>query len=125
MGMLARIIKAVIKATLLNKTAMYAILAMFTKSAKILFRPDTISRIRLLFTGKSNFLASLINGIIELALLRSAKKAGLSGAGALSALAAILLALMRSRHAGTATGGKRQDNRVIDLDEYTVIDDRH
>lgn len=127
MGTLAKIIKAVIKATLLNKTARYATIGAFIKSAKYLFRPATISKIRSLFSGRYNVFASLINGIIELALLRSAKRAGFSGAGALSVLAAILLAMMRGRQTGAAAGSssKRQENRVIDLDEYTIIDDRH
>lgn len=125
MGMLSKLIKAVIRATLLNKTARYAILGTLTKSAQYLFRPATISKIRSLFSGRTNVLASLINGIIELALLRSAKRAGFSGAGVLSALAAILLAVMRGRQAKTAPGSKQQENRVIDLDEYTVLDDRN
>ncbi len=133
MGMLAKLIKAVVSAVLLNKAARNAFIIAITKSAKFAFRPSTISKVTSFFSGlaraatgggRSNLFGSLLKGLAELMLLRFAKKGGLLGAGALSALAAVLLAMMRGREKSNASQKKDLNNRIIDLDEYTVIDDR-
>jgi hypothetical protein len=97
MGILTKLLKAVIGATLLNKTARYAFIGALIKSVKYVFRPATITNVRSLF----------------------------SGAEVLSVLAAILLAMMKGRGVSTATSSKNPEDRIIDLDEYTVLDDRH
>lgn len=138
MGMLAKLIKAVVSAVLLNKAARNAFIIAITKSAKFAFRPSTISKVTSFFSGlaraatgggRSNLFGSLLKGLAELMLLRFAKKGGLAGAGALSALAAILLAMMRGRErrptGSTAPGSEKQKGQIIDLDEYTILEDRH
>ena len=138
MGMLAKLIKAVVSAVLLNKAARNAFIIAITKSAKFAFRPSTISKVTSFFSGlaraatgggRSNLFGSLLKGLAELMLLRFAKKGGLAGAGALSALAAVLLAMMRGREKGstgsTAPGNEKQKGQIIDLDEYTILEDRH
>lgn len=134
MGILVRLIKAVIGAALLNKAVRNAFLASLVKSVNWIFRPKTISRIMAFFTnlvktapGSSgtNFLASLFKVAAELALLRFAKRSGFSGPAALSALAALLLATVRGREENSGTNSKRQKDQVIDIDEYTILDDRH
>ena len=134
MGILVRLIKAVIGAALLNKAVRNAFLASLVKSVNWIFRPKTISRIMAFFTnlvktapGSSgtNFLASLFKVAAELALLRFAKKSGFTGPAALSALAALLLATMRGRDENSGTNSKSQKDQVIDINEYTILDDRN
>jgi hypothetical protein len=134
MGILVRLIKAVIGAALLNKAVRNAFLASLVKSVNWIFRPKTISRIMAFFTNLvktapgsrgTNFLASLFKVAAELALLRFAKKSGFSGPAALSALAALLLATMRGRDENSGTNSKSQKDQVIDINEYTILDDRN
>jgi hypothetical protein len=99
MGMLARLIKAVIGAALLNKAVRNAFIVALMKSVSWILRPSTISRI-----------------------IRYAKRSGFSGPAVLSALAAILLAMMKGKEESPGTSSKKQ---IIDLDEYTIEDDRH
>jgi hypothetical protein len=116
MGMLVKLIKAVIGAALLNKAVRNAFIVALIKSMSWILRPATISRIMAFFTS-----------IAELALLRSAKRSGFSVPAALSALAAILLAMMKGREGRESPDAsrKRQKDQIIDLDEYTILDDRH
>jgi hypothetical protein len=134
MVMLARLIKTVIGAALLNKAVRNAFIASLIKSVNWIFRPSTISRLMAFFTSlvkstpgsnRSNFLTSLFKGAAELLLLRFAQKSGFSGPAVLSALAALLLAMMRGKEESPGQSGKRQKDHIIDLDEYTIVDDRH
>jgi len=102
MGMLARLIKAVIGAALLNKAVRDGFIVVLIKSVNWILRPSTVSRI-----------------------MAFAKRSGVSGPAALSALAAILLAMMKGREESPGTSRKKQKGQIIDLDEYTVVDDRH
>ncbi|MCK9440106.1 MAG: hypothetical protein M0Q13_01605 [Methanothrix sp.] len=134
MGMLAKLIKTVISAVLLNKAVRSAFIVTLIKSVKWIIRPSTISRIMAFFSSlaksapgirRSNFLASIFKGAAELALLRFAKRSGFSGPAALSALAALLMAMMRGREESPGASSKRQKDKIIDIDEYTIVDDRH
>ena len=132
--MLARLIKTVISAALLNKAVRGAFMVGLIKSVSWIFRPSTLSRIKAFVTnlvastpGSSgpNFLTSLFKGAAELLLLRFAKRGGVSGAAALSALAALLLGMMKGRENSPGPSSKKQKDRIIDLDEYTIVDERH
>jgi hypothetical protein len=134
MGILVRLIKAVISAALLNKAVRNAFMASLIKSVNWILRPSTISKITAFFANlakstpgsdRTNFLTSLFKVAAELALLRFAKRSGFSGQAALSALAALLLATMKGREENSGTSSKRQKDQVIDIDEYTILDDRH
>jgi hypothetical protein len=131
MGMLAKLIKAIIGAALLNKSVRNVFIVALIKSMNWILRPSTVSKIMSFFTkrvssapgsSRSNLLASLFKGIAELALLRYAKRSGFSGSAALSALAALLLATMKGRDENSGTSSKRQKDQIIDIDEYTVVD---
>ena len=133
MGILVRLIKAVIGAALLNKAVRNAFMASLIKSVNWILRPSTISKITAFFanlvkstpgSSKTNFLTSLFKVAAELALLRFAKRSGFSGPAALSALAALLLATMKGSEENSGTSSKRQKDQVIDIDEYTIEDDR-
>jgi hypothetical protein len=134
MGILAKLIKTVISAVLLNKAVRGALIVTLVKSVKWTLRLSTRSRIMAFFANlikfvpgnsRSNFLTGLFKGIAELALLRFAKRSGFSGPAALSAFAAILLATMRGREENSGTSSKKQKDQIIDIDEYTVVDEWH
>ena len=127
-------IKTVISAVLLNKAVRGAIIVTLVKSVKWTLRPSTRSRIMAFFanliksvpgSSRPNFLTGLFKGIVELELLRFAKRSGFSGPAVLSALAAILLAMMKGSEESPGASSKRQKDQIIDIDEYTVVDDRH
>ena len=127
-------IKTIISAVLLNKVVRGALIVTLVKSVKWVLRPSTISRIMAFFAklvklvpgnSRSNFLTGLLKGIAELALLRFAKRSGFSGPAALSALAAILLAMMKGSEESPGASSKRQKDQIIDIDEYTVVDEGH
>jgi hypothetical protein len=48
-----------------------------------------------------------------------------SGPAVLSALAALLLAMMKGSEESPGASSKKQKDQIIDIDEYTVVDDRH
>jgi hypothetical protein len=134
MGTLARLIKTVIGTALLNKAVRSAFMVGLIKSVNWISRPSTISRIKAFFinlakstpgSSKPNFLTSLFKGAAELVLLRFAKRRGVSGPATLSALAALLLAMMKGREDSSSTSSKRQKDQIIDLDEYTIVDERY
>jgi len=131
--MLARLIKAIIGAALLNKAVRNAFIATLMKSVNWIMQPSTISRIMAFFaqlvkttpgSSKSNLLRSLFKGAAELMLLQFSKRSGFSGTAALSTLAAILLAMMRGGEESQSASSKKKHDQVIDLDEYTILDDR-
>ncbi len=127
-------IKTVIRAVLLNKAVRGALIVTLVKLVKWTLRPSTRSRIMAFFSNlvksvpgssRSNFLTGLFKGIAELALLWFAKRSGFSGPAALSALAALLLAMMKGSEESPGASSKKQKDQIIDIDEYTVVDDRH
>lgn len=135
MATMARLIRAVLKLVLLNKTARYALIAVMLKIGKSIIRPSTISRIRsfsaglgrrTVASGRSGIFSSLLRGAAELLLLIFARKGGLTSAGFLSALAAVLLSMSREQEEqGRSEAGKKENDPVIDLDDYTIVEDNH
>lgn len=75
--------------------------------------------------GGSSLLSILLKGAAELLLLRFAKKRGFLGPAALSALAALLLSILKERGENNGTNSRRQKEHIIDHDDYTVLDERH
>ena len=135
MATMARLIRAVLRLVLLNKAARYALIAVMLKIGKSIIKPSTISRIRSFSvglggktaaSGRSGIFSSLLRGAAELLLLIFAKKGGLTSAGFLSALAAVLLSMSREQEEqGPSEAGKRENDPVIDLDDYTIVEDNH
>ena len=135
MATMARLIRAVLRLVLLNKAARYALIAVMLKIGKSIIRPSTISRIRsfsiglgrrTVASGRSGIFSSLLRGAAELLLLIFAKKGGLTSAGFLSALAAVLLSMSREQEEqGPSEAGKRENDQVIDLDDFTIVEDNH
>jgi hypothetical protein len=138
MGMLTKLIKTAISAVLLNKAMRSAFLAAMKKSVNWALQPSRITQIRAFFSrlirsatvsaggkGGSSLLSILFKGAAELLLLRFAKKRGFLGTAALSALAAILLNIFKERGENTGTNSRRQNGRIIDHDDYTILDEGH
>ena len=110
MGMLIKLIKTAISAVLLNKSMRSAFLAALKKSVSWMLQPSRIS---------------LFKGAAELLLLRFAKNRGFLGMAALSALIAILLSMFKKCGENTGTNGRWQNGRIIDHDDYTILDESH
>ena len=135
MATMARLIRAVLRLVLLNKTARYALIAVLLKFGRSIIKPSTISRIRsfsvalggkMAANGRSGLFSSLLRGAAEMLLLIFAKKGGFTKAGFLSALAAVLLSMSREHEKlGRSEAGKRENDPVIDLDDYTIVEDDH
>ena len=58
MATMARLIRAVLRLVLLNKTARYALMAVMLKIGKSIIKPSTISRIRSFSTGLGGKMAA-------------------------------------------------------------------
>ncbi len=135
MATMARLIRAVLRLVLLNKTTRYALIAVLLKFGKSIIKPSTLSRIRsfsaglgrkMAASGRSGLFSSLLRGAAELLLLLFAKKGGFTSAGFLSALAAVLLSMSREHEKqGRSEAGKRENDPVIDLDDFTIVEDNH
>lgn len=138
MGMLTKLIKTAISMVLLNKAMRSAFLGALKKSINWTLQPSRITQIMAFFSriirsatasagskGGSSLLSILFKGAAELLLLRFAKKGGFLGTAALSALAAILLNMFKERGEDTGTNSSRQDGRIIDHDDYTILDEGH
>jgi len=132
--MLIRLIKTAISAVLLNKAMRSAFLAGLIKSLKWTLQPSTRSGIMAFFAkiakvvpgsapGKSS--SNLLSILLELLLLRFAKRSGFLGPAALSALAALLLGTLRGKVDNSGKNRRRQKDQIIDHDDYTILDDRH
>lgn len=134
MGMLTKLIKTVIGAALLNKALRNAFLVALIKSVNWVLQPSTRSGIMAFFSklaksapgsNGSNLLSIIFKGAAELLLLRFAKRSGLLGTAAFSALAALLLSTLRKSDENLGTSSKRQKDRIIVHDDYTILDDSH
>ena len=134
MATMARLIRAVLRLVLLNKSVRYALMALMLKIGKSIIKPSTISRIKwssqglgkkMAASGRSGLFSSLLRGAEELLLLMLSGKGSLSRAGILSALAAVLLSMSREQREGRSDDGKAEDEEAIDLDDYTILEDNH
>jgi hypothetical protein len=101
MGMLIKLLKAVFSAALLNKAIRSVFIASLIKSVNWIMQPSTLSRI-----------------------MAYAKRSGISGSAVFSALAAILMALIMGRAGSPDISSKKQKSQIIDIDEYTIVDDK-
>ncbi|MDD2755176.1 MAG: hypothetical protein PHS80_06560 [Methanothrix sp.] len=132
--MLTKLIKTAISAVLLNKAMRSAFLAGLIKSLKWTLQPSTRSGIMAFFAKLANSVSRSVPGkgssnllsiLLELLLLRFAKRSGFLGPAALSALAALLLGTLRGKVDNSGKNSRRQKDQIIDHDDYTILDDRH
>ncbi len=134
MAKMARLIRVALRLLLLNKTARFALIAGLMRLGRYIIRPSTISRIKwssqglgrkVAASGRSGLFSSLLRAAEELLLLMISSKGGLSRAGILSALAAVLLSMSREQKEGRSDAGKAENEEAIDLDDYTILEDNH
>lgn len=92
-------------AALLNKEIRQAIISSLTKSANGNSQPDQLQ--------------ALIEGALAFVLLRSMKGSWIAQPAAISAIAALLATLMKSKEEPHG-----QKGRVIDIDDFTVINEK-
>jgi len=131
MGTLIGLVKAAIGAALLNKTVRSAFLTGVTKSTNYILQPSTSSRIIAFVSGlmkpnsggRPGLLMTLFKGALGIVLLRLTRRSRILELAAFSGLGAILLDVLKAGKSSQNGDKKRQTDQVIDIDEYTVIED--
>ena len=131
MGTLIRLMKAAIGAALLNETVRSAFLTGVTKSMNYILQPSTSSRIIAFVSGlmkpksggRPSLLMTLFKGALGIVLLRLTRGSRILELAAFSGLGAILLDILKAGGSRQNDNKKRQTDQVIDIDEYTVIED--
>ncbi len=102
-----RLMSAAVGAALLNKEIRQAVISSLTKSAN-----------RNRSNSNHNQLQTIIEGALAVLLLRSAKGSWIAQPATISAIAALLASLVKSREEPNM-----QKDKVIDIDDYTVVNE--
>jgi hypothetical protein len=131
MGTLTGLMKAAIGAVLLNSTVRNAFLTGATRSANYILQPSTSSRIIAFISGlmkpasgsRPNLLQTLLKGALGLVLLKLTRRSRILELAAFSGLGALLLDILKANGGRQNENKKRQTDRIIDIDEYIVIED--
>lgn len=132
MGTLMGLLKAAISAALLNKTVRSALLAGVTRLMNWVMQPSTSSRIIAFISSlmkptsgsRPSLFQTLIKGAFSLVLLRLTRGSRILELAAFSGLGAILLDILKASVGSQNADKKRQKDQVIDIDEYTLIEDK-
>jgi hypothetical protein len=142
MAKLSGLIKTIIGAAVFRKAIKGAFTIALAKSLGWITRPETLSMLgkhaasllKSKSAGSSNpgILPSILKGLLAFALLKTMKKSWIAEPALISTIAALLLAMLKPRDAaqGSATGaagasgnfGRR--DRVIDVNDYTVVEEK-
>ncbi|MHC1687345.1 MAG: hypothetical protein AB9879_06505 [Methanothrix sp.] len=142
MAKLTGLIKTIIGAAVFRKAIKGAFTIALAKSLGWITRPETLSMLgkhaasllKSKSAGSSNpgILPSILKGLLAFALLKTMKKSWIAEPALISTIAALLLAMLKPRDAaqGSATGaagasgnfGRR--DRVIDVNDYTVVEEK-
>ncbi len=142
MAKLSGLIKTIIGAAVFRKAIKGAFTIALAKSLGWITRPETLSMLGKhaagLLKSKSagssspGILPSILKGLLAFALLKTMKKSWIAEPALISTIAALLLAMLKPRDAaqGSATGASgasgnfgRRD-RVIDVNDYTVVEEK-
>jgi hypothetical protein len=137
MVMLTKLLKAAIWTAILNGVVRGAFRNALIKSMNWILQPSMRSAIGAFLTNLmkvkpgSNYLLShgqtLLKAALALALLRFTKKSWIiwiiESVG-ISTIGALLLALIRSREGYETTGKHGQKDQIIDIDEFTIVDEK-
>lgn len=100
-----RLMRAAVGAALLNKEIRQAVISSLTKSAN--------------GKDRSNQLQTIIEGALAFLLLRSTKGSRTLQPATISAIAALLTSMIKSKE-----GHHVQKDKVIDIDDYTIVDEK-
>ncbi|HOV82143.1 MAG TPA: hypothetical protein PLN19_05785 [Methanothrix sp.] len=136
MAAVLKIIRAAAWSLMLSRTSRDTLLAGLAGLARWIARPSTRAGANGLFSsllksrkagGASGIFQNAFKGAEDL-LLKYARRIGFSSSGALaiSALAALLWAAMKEegRDKNRGRGSSRPSDRVIEVDDFTVIGER-
>lgn len=131
MGTLIGLVKAAIGAALLNSTVRSAFLVGATKSMNWVLQPSTSSRIIAFISGlmkptsgsRPGLLQTMLKGAFGLVLLRLTRRSRILELVAFSGLGALLLDILKANKGSQNANKERQEDRIIDIDEYTVIEE--
>jgi hypothetical protein len=127
MGTLTRLIKTLIWAAILDRVVKEAIMVGLMKSVSWVLRPSTgsimgalMSRLFPITKGsiRPGYIQALLKSVLAVVLLRSMNRSELALPAIISAAGALLLSLI-----GSKEERQEHNDRVIDLDEYTVVDE--
>ncbi len=127
MGTLTRLIKTLIWAAILDRAVTEAIMVGLVKSVSWVLRPSPGSIIGALVSHlfpmtkgsiRPGYIPALLKSVLAVVLLRSMNRSGIALPAIISAAGALLLSLMGSRE-----GRQEHNDQIIDLDEYTVINE--
>ena len=134
MVMLKKLMKAAISIVLLNGVVRGALKTVLMNSLNWILQPSMRSAIggfvmNFMKTkpGSShlpNYLRTLLKAALGLALLRYTKKSWIIESVGISTIGALLLALMRSREGYKTPGQNGQKDQVIEIDEFTIVDEK-
>ena len=131
MGTLIGLMKAAIGAVLLNSTVRNAFLTGATRSVNYILQPSTSSRIIAFISGlmkpasgsRPGLLQTLLKGAFGLVLLQLTRRSRILELAAFSGLGALLLDILKANGGRQNENKKRQTDRIIDIDEYIVIEE--
>ncbi len=131
MGTLIRLMKAAIGAALLNETVRSAFLTGVTKSMNYILQPSTSSKIIAFISGSMkprsgsspSLLQTLFKGALGIVLLKLTRRSRILELAAFSGLGALLLEMLKTNGGRQNANKKRQTDQIIDVDEYTVIEE--
>jgi len=137
MAAILKLIRAAAWSLMLSRTSRDTLLAGLAELSRLIARPSTRAGANGLFSsllkcrkagGASGILQNAFKGAEELLLLKYARRIVFSSSGALaiSALAALLWAAMKEegKDKNRTRGGSRPSDRVIEVDDFTVIGER-
>ena len=131
MGTLIGLVKAAIGAALLNRRVRRAFLTGATRSMNWVLQPSTSSRIIAFISSlmkptsgsRPSLLQTLLKGAFGLVLLRLTRRSRIFELVAFSGLGALLLDILKADEGLQNENKKGQKDRIIDIDEYTVIEE--
>ena len=142
MAKLTGLIKTIIGAAVFRKAIKGVFTIALAKSLGWITRPETLSMLgkhaASLLKSKSagssspGILPSILKGLLAFALLKTMKKSWIAEPALLSTIAALLLAMLKPRDAAQASSTGAADasgnfgrrDRVIDVNDYTVVEEK-
>jgi len=135
---LTGLLKTIIGAAIFRKAIKGAFTIALAKSLSWISRPETISMLgkhaAALLKSKPagnspGILQTILKGLLAFTLLKTMKKSRIAEPAVISTIAALLLAMMkpkeaRQKSAAGAPGSGGCRDRVIDVDDYTVVEEK-
>lgn len=138
MAKLMGLLKTIIGAAIIRKAIKGAFTIALMKSLSWITRPETVSMLGRhaadLLKSKPagngpGILQTILKGLLALTLLKTMKKGSIAEPAVISTIATLLLAMMKPREArpesaASAPGSGDRQDRVIDVDDFTVVEEK-